>query len=181
VIEMMMRRTAPASTAGADAPRSRRREQRVRRMQALVAGMLLVPGATGCYESHAVRGATPLAGTEISLAITDRGRVGLGPQLGEGVLRLNGRLAQASDSVYLVRVASVEYAGAPTAHWTGEEVKVPRDYVASVAERRLSRKRSWLAAALAVGVIVAISAAISIFGGGTSPDGTIPDNPQGTS
>ena len=78
-----MRRTAPSSSEGADAPRSPRREQRVRRMQALVAGMLLVPGATGCYESHAVRGATPLAGTEISLAITDRGRVGLGPQMGE--------------------------------------------------------------------------------------------------
>ena len=150
-------------------------------MKALGAAMLLLPSATGCYESHAVRTTVLPAGTQVSLSITDRGRVALGPQLGEGVLRLNGRVAQASDSMYVVRVSSVDYLAAPTGHWTGEEIKVPRDYVASVAERRLSRKRSWVMAGIVVGAIAVVAAGIKIIGGGGVSDGTIPDNPPPTS
>ena len=56
-----------------------------------------------------------------------------------------------------------------------------RDYIASVAERRLSRKRSWLAAGIVVGAIVVVSLGIKIIGGGSVSDGRIPDNPDGTS
>ena len=150
-------------------------------MTALVAVVVLLPNVTGCYESLAVQTSAVPAGTEVSLAITDRGRVALGPQMGEGVVRLNGRVAEASDSAYVVRVSSVEYLASPTGHWTGEEIKVPRDDVASVAERRLSRKRSWLMAGIVVGAIVVVSAAIKIIGGGSVSDGTIPDNPNPTS
>lgn len=152
-----------------------------RRITALVAAMLLLPGATGCYESHAARTTVLPAGTQVSLSITDRGRVALGPQMGEGVVRLNGRVAQASDSLYVVRVSSVDYLAAPTGHWAGEEIKVPRDYVASVAERRLSRKRSWVMAGIVVGAIAVVAAGIKIIGGGGVSDGTIPDNPPPTS
>lgn len=152
-----------------------------RRIKALAAAALLLPSATGCYEAHAVSTSVLPAGTQVSLAITDRGRVALGPQMGEGVLRLNGRVADASDSAYVVRVSSVDYVAAPTGHWAGEEVKVPRDYIASVAERRLSRKRSWLMAGIVVGGIVALAAAIKIIGGGSVSDGTVIENPPGTS
>ena len=152
-----------------------------RRITALVAVAVLLPNVTGCYESLAVRTSVVPVGTEVSLAITDRGRVALGKQLGEGVTRLNGRVADASDSVYVVKVSSVEYVASPIGHWSGEEINVSRDYIASVAERRLSRKRSWLAAGIAVGAIVVVSLGIKIFGGGSVSDGRIPDNPDGTS
>jgi hypothetical protein len=152
-----------------------------RRIKALAAVVLLLPNVTGCYESLAVRTSVVPAGTQVSLAITDRGRVALGPQMGEGVTRLHGKIAQASDSTYVVKISSVEYVAAPTGHWTGEEIKVPRDYIASVSERRLSRKRSWLMAGIVVGAIVAVSAAIKIIGGGGVSDGTIPDNPPPSS
>jgi hypothetical protein len=152
-----------------------------RRITALVAMVALLPNVTGCYESLAVRTAVVPVGTQVSLAITDRGRVALGPQMGEGVVRLNGTVADASDSVYVVKISSVDYLAAPTGHWTGEEIKVPRDYIASVEERRLSRKRSWLMAGLAVGAIVVLSLGIKIIGGGSVPDGRIPENPPGTS
>jgi hypothetical protein len=152
-----------------------------RRIKALVAAMVLLPGATGCYESLAARTAVVPPGTRVSLAITDRGRVALGPKMGEGVLRLNGTVAQASDSMYVVRISSVDYAAAPTGHWAGEEVQVPRDYVAGVSEQRLSRKRSWLMAGIVVGGIAVVAAAIKILGGGSVSDGTIPENPPGTS
>ena len=155
--------------------------QYVRRVKALVVVMVLLPNVTGCYESMAVRTSVVPAGTEVSLAITDRGRVALGPQMGEGVLRLNGRVADASDSAYVVKVSSVDYVASPTGHWAGEEIKVPHDYIASVSERRLSRKRSWLMAAVVVGAVVAVSVAIKIIGGGSVSDGTIPENPPSTS
>ena len=146
-------------------------------MTALVAVVVLLPNVTGCYESLAVQTSAVPAGTEVSLAITDRGRVALGPQMGEGVVRLNGRVAEASDSAYVVRVSSVEYLASPTGHWTGEEIKVPRDYIANVKERRLSQKRSWLMAAIVAGGIAAVALGIKIIGGGSVPDGRIPDNP----
>ena len=152
-----------------------------RRIKALGAVILLLPGATGCYESLAVRSAAVPAGTRVSLAITDQGRVALGPKMGEGVLRLNGKVAQASDSMYVVRVSSVDYAAAPTGHWAGEEVQIPRGYIASIAEQRLSRKRSWLMAGIVVGGIAALAAAIKIIGGGSVSDGTVIENPPGTS
>jgi hypothetical protein len=142
---------------------------------------VLLPNVTGCYESLAVRSSVVPAGTEVSLAITDRGRVALGKQLGEGVTRLNGRVAQASDSLYVVKVSSVEYVAAPIGHWSGEEINVSRDYIASVAERRLSRKRSWLMAGIVVGAIAVVALGVKIIGGGSVSDGHIPDNPPGTS
>ena len=151
-----------------------------RRITALVAVAVLLPNVTGCYESHAVQTAV-VPGTEVSLAITDRGRVALGKQLGEGVTRLNGRVAEASDSQYVVKVSSVEYVASPMGHWSGEEINVSRDYIASVAERRLSKKRSWLAAGIVVGAIAVVSLGIKIIGGGGVSDGRIPDNPDGTS
>jgi hypothetical protein len=152
-----------------------------RRVTALVAVAVLLPNVTGCYESLAVRTSVVPAGTDVSLVITDRGRVALGPKLGEGVTRLNGRVADASDSVYVVKVSSVEYAASPIGHWSGEEINVSRDYIASVAERRLSKKRSWLMAGIVVGAIAVVSLGIKILGGGSVSDGTIPDNPPPTS
>ena len=153
----------------------------VRRITALVAVAVLLPNVTGCYESLAVRTSVVPVGTDVTLAITDRGRVALGKQLGEGVARLTGRVANASDSVYVVKVSSVEYIAAPIGHWAGEEINVSRDYIASVSERRLSRKRSWLAAGIIVGAIAVVSLGIKIIGGGGVSDGRIPDNPDGTS
>ena len=152
-----------------------------RRVTALVAVAVLLPNVTGCYESLAVRTSVVPAGTDVSFAITDRGRVALGKQLGEGVTRLNGRVAVVSDSAYVVKVSSVEYVASPMGHWSGEEIAVSRDYIASVAERRLSRKRSWLAAGIVVGTIAVVSLGIKIFGGGGVSDGRIPDNPSPTS
>ena len=56
-----------------------------------------------------------------------------------------------------------------------------RDYIASIAERRLSRKRSWLMAGIVIGAIAVVSLGVKIIGGGSVSDGRIPDNPPGTS
>jgi hypothetical protein len=140
-------------------------------MQAIVAGMLLVPGATGCYSYQAVTGPRAIEpGTYVSLAITDRGRVGLSERMGSGILKLNGRLRTASDSMYVVNVESVDYISAGTAHWAGETVNIPTDYVGNVSTRKVSRARSWLAAGIIVGAIALVAATISILGSGLGGD-----------
>jgi hypothetical protein len=151
-------------------------------MQAIVAAMLLIPGATGCYSYRMVAGSSGIApGTYVSLSITDRGRVGLNERMGSGVLRLNGTLRDASDSVYVVNVESVDYLGSGKSHWSGESVRIPNEYVGSVSTRTMSKKRSWLVAGLVVGAIALIATTVSIIASGLSDDGGKDGGDPGTS
>jgi hypothetical protein len=156
----------------------RRRCSVIYRARAAAAALLLLPSVTGCYQYVPVTVVTPPAGTEVALDISDRGRVALAGQVGPGVRRLRGRLIQAGDSAYVVGLSAVEYLGASTvARWSGEVVSVSRDYVTTVTERQLSRRRSWLAAGILVVAAAAVSTlAITGFGseGGDNrvpPDG----------
>jgi hypothetical protein len=138
--------------------RLRRRYSAAHRARGAVAALLLLPNVTGCYRYVPVTATAPPTGTEVSLGISDRGRVALAGQVGPGARRLRGRLVQAADSAYVVGLSSVEYLGvAAPAKWSGEVVSVSRDYVTDIAERRFSRGRSWIAA----GVLVVLAAAVS--------------------
>jgi hypothetical protein len=130
----------------------------VRRVRGAVAILLLLPSVTGCYRYVPVSEPATVAGTEVSLGITDRGRVALAGQVGPGARRLRGRLTQATDSLIVISLTSVEYLGAGSAaRWAGEAVTVSRDFVSDIAQRRLSRSRSWLTA----GVFVLLAAGVS--------------------
>lgn len=157
-----------ASVERAVPTRGRRaRFTRVRRARAAFAGLLLLPGATGCYTYVPVWTGSPADGAQLEVGLADRGRVALAPQLGAGANRLRGRLVQHSDSQLVLAVSSVKYIDAPArAKWTGEEITITRDYTSGIAERRLSRTRSWIAAGLAVAALAAIST-IAITGFGT--------------
>ena len=142
-------------------------------------GLLLVPGATGCYVNVPVWEGAPSAGQDVTLGITDRGRSELATQLGPGVRRVAGRLAALEDSVYVINVSSVEYVHANDAtKWNGERVRVGRDYVGSVTERRLSRSRSWLMAGVALAT-VALVTTIAIGGFGSDGGSTRPKDDGG--
>jgi hypothetical protein len=145
-----------------------------RRARAALAAALLLPWATGCYTNRMIVNETMTPGTEVALSITDRGRVGLGERVGPGAMTVTGRLVGRTDSMYVLRVSSVDFINAGTSHWSGEELKVPRDYVSTVAERSFSRSRSWLMAGVVVGAIVVIAAGISLAAGGSDDGGTEP-------
>jgi hypothetical protein len=155
--------------------RQRRYGRRYRVRNALAMAVVF-PSLMGCYRYVPV--AQPAVGTrtEVSLGITDQGRVALASQLGPGVRALRGRLTQATDSAFVVSLTAIEYIGAPAAaRWMGEIVTVPRAYVSEIAERRLSRSRSWLTA----GVFAALAAGVSTIaivglGGGDPGDNRPP-------
>jgi hypothetical protein len=148
------------------------RQATARQVRAVVAGLLLLPSATGCYTSVPVWEGTPAPNAEITMGLSDRGRTTLAAQLGPGARRISGRLVQASDSAYIVRVTGVEYiSNSYAGTWSGEQVVVSRDLVSGITERRFSRSRSWIAAGIAV-VGVALVSTIAIKGFGTDPAST---------
>jgi hypothetical protein len=132
----------------------------------VIAALLLLPGATGCYRSVPVWEGTPAPESEITVGLSDRGRTALARQLGPGARHVSGRLVQVTDSAYVLKVTSVDYINTSVSgSWTGEEVSVPRDLVSGVMERRLSRGRTWIAAGIvAVGIGLATTIAIRGFG-----------------
>ena len=148
--------------------------RRLHRACAAAAAMSLVPYLSGCY-TYKQAGAAPLPqGTEVSLTITDQGRVGLGERLGSGVARVNGRVANPSDSTWVVRVSSVEMLAGGKSHWSGEEVQLPRAYVGNVSTRHFSRTKTWLAVGITVGAIAATIAAVSLVANGFEGSDTKP-------
>ena len=142
---------------------------RPKRLRAVVAGLLFLPWATGCYTYVPLWQGTPRAGTLVAVGLSDRGRAELANRIGPGVRQLTGRVATLSDSSLTLAVSSVTYIGpgAPMT-WNGEMVVIPREVVSGIQERRLSKSRSWIAAGAAVAAIALIST-IAIAGFGSDP------------
>ncbi|MEW5919338.1 MAG: hypothetical protein AB1762_23255 [Gemmatimonadota bacterium] len=132
----------------------------------------------GCYSYAPVRpGVVPESGDPVALQITDAGRMSLGDRLGYGVLRVEGRLTNASPD-YAVNVQRVEFISAPPSRWNGELVRIDRALVGSVWQRKFSRGRTVLAVgAVATAVIAAFVGAdlAGFFEGSSSP----PNDPPG--
>ena len=147
---------------------------RRRRACASVSAVVLLPYLTGCYTYRQGVGSTVPAGAEVSLTITDQGRVGLGERIGAGILRVNGKLVDEPDTAYVVRVESIDFINAGTTHWAGEEVRMPKDYVGSVSTREFSRSKTWLTVGIVVGVVALAIGTVAIVGSGTEGDDSKP-------
>ena len=150
-----------------------------RRARAVIAGLLLLPTATGCYTSVPVWQGNPTPESQVTMGLSDRGRSVLSAQLGPGARLITGRLVRVTDSAYVVRVTAVDYISSSSAGtWSGEEVNVSRDLVSGVTERRYSRGRSWLAAGVVVAAL-ALTTTIAIHGFGNDPASTKTDGGGG--
>jgi hypothetical protein len=141
------------------------------RQLCVVIGVL--PAAAGCYAYAPLETSRGVqAGEHVAVEITDRGRAELGERLGSGVLRLEGMLTRA-DSVDLVmdvwRVAQI---GGSTSRWSGESVRLRREFASRVQTRTLNRGRTYLVAGAAVVGLVVFTKSFGLFGfsaGGLDP------------
>lgn len=143
-----------------------------RALRASVAIVLLLPYLTGCYQHVPVSHTALSPGADVSVRLTDQGRVALSESLGPGVLDLGGRVAARTDSSVVLSVHSVRYAdlGVPV-RWAGERVEIAYPLIGNTRERRLSRTRTAVMAALVVAGVVASSfIAIRGFGGDPPPE-----------
>lgn len=147
-----------------------------RAIRATAALLLLLPPLTGCYTYVPVASSAVPPGTEVTMAVTDRGRVALTDAIGPGVRRIGGSVMSSTDSSVVLAVRSVQHIdlGVPV-RWDGERVEVSRDFVSEIREKRLSRTRTGFMIGLALLGAVGASA-IVIDGFGSDPDGTKPDD-----
>ncbi len=139
----------------------------------MTAGLL-----SGCYEYVPMQSASS-ASPRVEVLVTDRGRVELGPQLGQGVISFEGILDQHKDSSYTVRVAEVTYVNRQTNQWSGESITVGSSAVRDIRVRRLSRGRTFAVVLGAVGAGIAFVVTRSVLGGGSGADGGPPPPVQG--
>ena len=133
----------------------------------------VIPAALGCYTYAPLETSAGVqAGEHVAIEITDRGRAELSDRLGSGVLRLEGTLAR-TDSVDLVmNVWRVAQIGGPTERWSGETVRLKREYASRMQTRTLNKGKTYLVAGAAVVGLVVFTKSFGLFGfasGGGDP------------
>jgi hypothetical protein len=133
-------------------------------------------GLSACYEYVPMQSA-PAPNPRVEVLVTDRGRVELLPQLGQGVLSFEGMLDGRRDSSYIVRVAEVTYINRQTNRWSGESITVSQDAVRDIRVRRLSRTRTFAVVAGAIGAGLTFVVTRGLFGGGNIGSDPNPNPP----
>jgi hypothetical protein len=139
-----------------------------RRRSGLTARVLCVAFAaglsSGCY-TNVPLAATIVTGQEVVLGVNDQGRVALGETLGGSVSRISGRVESRTDSAFVLSVTGVDYLNGLQTKWSGEKLTVNSRYVGQTQERKFSRSRTFLAAAIGAGLLAAFILTRSIIGG----------------
>lgn len=125
----------------------------------------MMAGLSGCY-TYSPLTTQPQPQTRVAAVLTDVGRVEAGTQIGSQSDRVEGRLIDASDTAYVLAVSAVKPIHGTWVRWTGEQVSLRRNYVATLSERRLSKgKTALFAGGTALGIFVAM-VKLNIFGFG---------------
>lgn len=131
---------------------------------------LLFGSMAGCYRLTTLDGSSPSAGTDVSVLLTDEGSVRMAPLIGPRIAAVEGRVLAPVDTAIELAVRAVVAHGGRTMTWSQERLAVPRSAIASVRTRTLDRKRTWIAAGLA---IIGTFALGDAFGLGTGFDGLL--------
>lgn len=132
----------------------------------------------GCYSLQSTRG-TPAVGTKVAFDVTDAGRVALGGALGPEIAQVEGQLVSMDSAGYLLSISNVRLLRGGEQVWSGEEVRVRRDYIGSAYERRFSLGRSIGFGVVGIGGFAAFMAGRSLIASGTR-DNTPPIDTSNT-
>ncbi len=139
-----------------------------------------LPVLAGCYTYTPIATLQPAPGTNVSLLLSDEGRMQSVRQVGPYAMRIEGELVQANSDDLVLAVSDVVDIRGTRSKWTGETVSLPRTYVMMTYEKQFSRSRTVLLATAVAGGIVAIIAGRNLLGfGGTGETGNIPPDPNG--
>lgn len=120
----------------------------------------------GCYTLQPTGGATPEPGTMVALDINDVGRVALGGAMGPEIGQIEGRLLSVDSTQFRVAVSAIHLLRGGEQTWSGEDVRINREYVSFIQERKFSAGRTVALGAVGVGG-VAFFVTRSIVGGGS--------------
>lgn len=127
----------------------------------------------GCYSMQPVAGPEPKAGDVVAFDISDLGRVELGSAMGPEIMQVEGRLLDLENGDYLVGVTTVRTLRRGVQVWSGEQVRIKKQYVARTYERKFSRSRTLVfGLAAAGGMAYVFGRSLGVIGGGKEP--TVP-------
>lgn len=135
----------------------------------------------GCYRNVPVAQPAQLtAGSQVRIQFTLDGTQQLTRQLGPEVRSVLGKVESVrNDTIYLTLEESRTLNGQILPS-SGSRVSIPRATIAEVSERVRNKRRSILAAALAIGGAIALIVAASAALGGGGSEGTTPPPPPPT-
>lgn len=145
--------------------------------------LVAVFGVTGCY-TYVPTTTAPTAGADVSVVLTDRGRVALGDRVGTEMDQLHGRLVSSTDSSVVVSMSESVTLRGISAKWTDELVTLNRDSFGSIRTKTFSRGRTTVTAAGigAAAAILIVSGAVNTGGSKVIQDDSKPPiPPPGTS
>jgi len=139
-----------------------------------------LPVLAGCYTYTPITTLQPAPGTNLSLVLSDEGRMQSVRQVGPYAMRIEGELVQASSDDLVLAVSDVVDIRGTRSKWTGETISLPRTYVMTTYQKRFSRSKTALVATAVGAGIVAIIAGRNLLGfGGSGNTGNIPPDPNG--
>jgi hypothetical protein len=92
----------------------------------------------GCYTYRPMSTPVPAPGDRVSAQLTTEGSRDLTTQIGPEVLHVEGDVLAADSSGVDLQVREIESYRGIRSDWHGEHLKLPREVVAGMQERRLS-------------------------------------------
>jgi hypothetical protein len=126
------------------------------RMASLVTGVLL---QVGCYNYLPLRRSTLVPSSYLAVTLTETGSEEMAWYLGPNPLVVRGRYLATTERGLALSVESVESRRGDLAHWAGETVVVPGEFVRQVEQRAVSPSKTVLLAGAALaGFVIATQA-----------------------
>jgi hypothetical protein len=126
------------------------------RAACVVTGAIL---QVACYNYLPLRRSGLVPASYLAVTLTESGSEELAGSLGPNPFVIRGRYLSATERGLAIAVASVESRRGDLAHWAGETVVVPGEFVRQVEQRTLSPSKTVLFAGAAVAGFVLASQA----------------------
>jgi hypothetical protein len=124
----------------------------------------------GCYRYAPLTDGSPAPGADVRLALGPGASPELFKVLGDRTEAVDGRIASAADSGYVVMVSGTRKQGETgTVSWAGERVLIPRAAIAGMQRRTLDKKRTFGVAGIAF--LAAAATALIVDGLGSNSGG----------
>jgi hypothetical protein len=130
-----------------------------------------------CYSYVPLKVPEPQPGMRITAQLTDSATASLGAYVGRNAASVSGRVVGVNGDDLTMSVTSVQTRDGQVSYWKGENVSLPRSFVAGIRERRLAKGSTVLMGGLVAGGLFVLIDALAggLFG---SEAGGPPPPPQ---
>jgi hypothetical protein len=105
------------------------------RNRVVVIGVWLL---AGCYTYRPLMKPEPAPGARVSAQLTTEGSRDLTPEIGPEILHIEGNVLESDSAGLNLEVQEIETYRGIRSDWHGEHVRLPRQAVAGIQQRRLS-------------------------------------------